>query len=154
MGTFCMTTRTRVILTAAFGVVLGLKMWLGTEGFSPSPGLEGVFGSEAAGRALLVCLILVPLIVGRWWVLTALAGWVIASVVLQSTGHVAEGGGEDHWGLIGVIVGLALWGSVFLILVGTRMAFDRWRRRRAARKTLGRRPVVSKSSDPQLDQPG
>jgi hypothetical protein len=129
-------------------------MWLGTEGFSPSPGLEGVFGSEVAGRVLFVFLILVPLIVGRWWVLAALAGWVIASVALQLTGHVPQGGGEDNWGLFGVIVGLVLWGFVFLILVGIRIAFDRWRRRRATRKTLGCRPVVSNSSDPQLDQPG
>lgn len=143
-----MSAKARIILTAAFGVVLGLHMWLGTEGFSPSPGLEEVFSSRATEMAFFCSLILVPLIVGRWWVLAALAGWVIASVALRLTGHVPQGGSDgDEWGLLWTIVGLAFWGFIFLILVGIRKAFDHWRQHRVTRKLVDTRLAVSNSSD-------
>ena len=101
---------------------MGVVTWLsGAEWYLP-PG---------SGFGYLAMLILVPLIVGRWWVLVALAGWLIASVALQLTGHMSHGfdGHEEALSDLSIIVGLVIFGLFMVILVGIRKAFDLWRHR-------------------------
>jgi len=82
--------------------------------------------------------ILVPLIVGRWWVLAALAGPLIALVALQLTGHLIHGFDNTEVSALPLgIVGLVVNGFFLLTLVGIRKAFDLWRRRRAAGANRG-----------------
>ena len=100
---------------------MGMTTWLGNE--SSSPG---------SGYVLWAVIILVPLIVGRWWVVAALAGQVIALVALQLTGHMFRGL-DGHEGSLDAlsIVGLVFSALFMLILVGIRKAFDLWRNRGA-----------------------
>ncbi len=79
---------------------------------------------------IFASVVLLPLIVGRWWVVAALAGPFIALVALDLTGHVYEGGSDpiDSSLLLGV-VGLVFLGLIMLILVGIRKAFDFLRKR-------------------------
>ena len=87
--------------------------------------------SDDWGFAFYASVFLLPLIVGRWWVVAALAGPFIASVALDLTGHMYEGGSDGAesylfpWG----IIGLFFWELVMLILVGIRKAFDFLRNR-------------------------
>jgi len=112
-----MSTKARIVLTVALGIVMGVSTWL-------SGGIGDVFFASA---------VLLPLIVGRWWVLAALAGPFIALVTLELSGHVYEGGSDGAesylfpWG----IIGLFFWELVMLILVGIRKAFDFLRNRLA-----------------------
>jgi len=79
-----------------------------------------------------VAAILVPLIVGRWWVVAALAGQLIALVALQLTGQSIQGLDNTEvpaLSLLGII-GLVASGIYLLILVGIRKAFDHLRNRR------------------------
>jgi hypothetical protein len=111
-----MSTKARIVLTVAFGIVMGVSTWLG-----------GVWTGDVFFAAVLL-----PLIVGRWWVVAALAGPFIALVALELSGHVYEGGSDGPesylfpWG----IIGLFFWELVMLILVGVRKAFDFLRKRR------------------------
>lgn len=100
---------------------MGLSIWLGGDGAH--------WGSEV----FFVLAILLPLIVGRWWVVAALAGPFIALVALHSTGNSHEVGSDpiDSSLLMG-IVALFFWELVMLILVGIRKVFDFLRNRRAA----------------------
>jgi len=127
-----MSTKARVILTLVLGVVMGVTTWLGAEGSSP-PG---------SGYVLWALVTLVPLIVGRWWVLAALAGQLVALVVLQLTGQLIHGLDSEVSALPWGIVGLVISGLYFSILVGIRKAFDRWRHHRATRKPLDTSPVA------------
>lgn len=116
-----MTTKARVILTLVLGIVIGVTTWLGAEESSP-PG---------SGYVLWALIVLIPLIVGRWWVLAALAGQVIALMALQLTGHMFRGL-EGHVETLNYplsILGLVIFGLFMLTLVGIRTAFDRWRNR-------------------------
>lgn len=114
-----MSTKTRVVLTVAAGIVMGVLLLLSADNW---------------GYAYYASVILLPLIVGRWWVVAALAGPFIASVALDLTGHVSErGSGSDgpEFGFIVVIFFLVFSGFLMLILVGIRKTFDflrkRWR---------------------------
>lgn len=115
-----MNTKVRVILTMILGIAMGVTTWMSAE-WSSLPG---------SGYVLWTLIILVPLIVGRWWVLAALAGRFIALVALQQTGHMFHDsdGYEAALGYLS-IVGLVILGLFMLILVGIRMAFDLWRDR-------------------------
>lgn len=83
------------------------------------------------GYVLYTSIALLPLIVGRWWVVAALAGPFIALVALELTGYVYEGGSDGPesplfpWG----IIALFFWELLMLILVGIRKAFDFLRNR-------------------------
>ncbi|HSS03780.1 MAG TPA: hypothetical protein VLK89_01160 [Solirubrobacterales bacterium] len=114
-----MTTKARIVLTAALGIVMGVSTWLGAD------------GAHWASEVFFASAVLLSLIVGRWWVVAALAGPFIALVALDSTGHVYEGGSDpiDSSLLMG-IVGLFFWEVVMLILVGIRKVFDFLRNRR------------------------
>jgi hypothetical protein len=117
-----MSIKARVILTVILGIVMGVSTWLSAEWSSPAE----------AGFACWVLIILIPLIVGRWWVLAALSGRLIALIALQLTGHMFESsdGFEPALSLLS-IAGLVIFGFFMLILVGIRMAFDLWRDRGA-----------------------
>jgi hypothetical protein len=132
-----MNTKARVILTLVLGIAMGVTTWLGAEGSSP-PG---------SGYVLSALTILVPLIVGRWWVLAALAGQLVALVALQLTGQLIHGLDSEVSALPWGIAGLVVSGLFFSILVGIRKAFDRWRHHRATRKPLDTGQVASNSSD-------
>lgn len=116
-----MNTKARVILTVVLGIVMGVTTWLSDEWSSP-PG---------SGYVFWALMILVPLIVGRWWVLAALAGQFIALMALRLTGHMVHGfdGHEEALSYLSIFAGLVIFGLFMLILVGIRMAFDLWRRR-------------------------
>ncbi|HVO52881.1 MAG TPA: hypothetical protein VMT37_00555 [Solirubrobacterales bacterium] len=112
---------------------MGLSCWLGTEGYSPSPGAEEVAHSPVIGSLYLIALVAVPLIVGRWWVVASLAGWLVALVILQVTGHWYQG--SDGWSRPLnplAFFGMTFFGLLMLALVGIRKAFDFWRGRRSA----------------------
>lgn len=106
---------------------MGLLTWL--EGLSPSPGLD----STPIEVASMTILILVPLVVGRWWVLAALAGPVVALATLQVTGHEVQQLEGWYPPLTNpfTIFGLLILALVMLAPVGVRKAFDFWRGRRA-----------------------
>jgi len=80
------------------------------------------------GIALYASVVLLPLVVGRWWVVAALAGPLIAGVALELTGHMPEsegnGGLEYDFGFIFFVLFLILMGNLMLILVGVRKLFD------------------------------
>jgi Zn-dependent protease len=110
-----MSTKARVVLTVAAGIVMGVSLWLGA----------------GWGYAFYASVVLLPLIVGRWWVVAALAGPFIASVALDLTGHMSESGSDDpEFGFIFVVFFLVFLGFLMLILVGIRKAFDFLRKRR------------------------
>lgn len=102
---------------------MGMDTWLSAEWSLPT----------GSGYAFFAFVVLVPLIVGRWWVLVALAGQFIGLVTLQLTGHMFQGldGHESELSYPIVVVGLVIQGLFMLVLVGIRMAFDLWRNRGA-----------------------
>jgi peptidoglycan/LPS O-acetylase OafA/YrhL len=118
-----MSTKARVNLTAAAGIVTGVLLCLSEDAF---------------GLAYYALVILVPLIVGRWWVVAALAGPLVAGVALEVTGQMPEddsnGGLEYDFGFIFFVLYLVLSGNLMLILVGVRKGFDFLRKRRLAAK--------------------
>ena len=85
------------------------------------------------GIALYASVLLLPLIVGRWWVVAALAGPLIAGVALELTGHMPEsegnGGLEYDFGFVFFVIFLSLAANLMLILVGVRKGFDFLRKR-------------------------
>lgn len=90
-------------------------------------GLSTWFHGDWTGFVLYASIILLPLIVGRWWVVAALAGPFIAFVALESTGYVYEGGSDGPetsslfpWG----IIALFFWELLMLALVAIRKTFD------------------------------
>jgi apolipoprotein N-acyltransferase len=117
-----MSTKARVNLTAAAGIVTGVLLCLSDDAF---------------GLAYFALVILLPLIVGRWWVVAALAGPLVAGVALELTGHMPEddgnGGLEYDFGFIFFVLYLVLSGNLMLILVGVRKGFDFLRKRRLAK---------------------
>jgi hypothetical protein len=78
--------------------------------------------------ALYLSVLLLPLIVGRWWVVAALAGPLVAGVALELTGYMPEdesnGGLEYEFGFVFFVLFLILSGNLMLILVGVRKLFD------------------------------
>ena len=117
-----MNTKARVTLTMVLGIVMGVETWLSAEWSLPT----------GSGYVFLALIVLIPLIVGRWWVLAALAGQFIAIVALQLTGHMFPGldGQETELSYLIIVVGLVIYGLFLLVLVGIRMAFDFLRKRR------------------------
>jgi hypothetical protein len=119
-----MSTRVRIVLTAGLGLLMGVSTWM--TGWSST--------AETMDSLAFFAAILVPLIVGRWWVVAALAGQLIALVALQLTGHSVQGLDNTEAEPLSPlgIIGLVVTGLYLLTLVGVRKAFDHWRRRRAA----------------------
>jgi hypothetical protein len=122
------STKVRIGLTVALGVLMSLESW------NPWPyqssGVQGFSRSIPDGVALAV-FILVPLVVGRWWVVAALSGPFFALATLQVTGHEVLQFESLAQPLNPVTIAwLLLLGLVLLVLVGIRRAFDLWRGRR------------------------
>jgi hypothetical protein len=113
-----MSTRTGVILTVVAGVATGALLGLG----------------DVWGIAFYASVLLLPLVVGRWWVVAALIGPLIAGVALELTGHMPEsdsnGGLEYDFGFVFFVLFLSLAANLMLILVGVRKLFDFLQRRR------------------------
>jgi MFS family permease len=122
-----MSTRTGVASTVVAGVVTGVLL-----------GLSDVWGSDLWGIAYYASVFLLPFIVGRWWVVGALAGPLVAGVALELTGHMPEddgnGGLEYEFGFTFFVLFLILSGNLMLIFVGVRKGFDFLRKRRLAAK--------------------
>lgn len=80
------------------------------------------------GIALWASVLLLPLIVGRWWVVAALAGPLISGVALQLTGHMPDsdgnGGLEYDFGFSFFVLFLIFAGFLMLIFVGIRKGWD------------------------------
>ncbi len=112
-----MSTKAGVVLTVVAGVAMGVLLGLG----------------DVWGIVLYASVLLLPLVVGRWWVVAALVGPLIAGVALELTGHMPEsdsnGGLEYDFGFIFFVLFLSLAGNLMLILVGVRKVFDFLRRR-------------------------
>lgn len=85
------------------------------------------------GIAYYASVFLLPFIVGRWWVVAALVGPLVAGVALELTGHMPEsegnGGLEYDFGFAFFVLFLILSANLMLILVGVRKGFDFLRRR-------------------------
>lgn len=101
-----------MVLTVIAGVVMGALLGLG----------------DVWGIAFYLSAVLLPLVVGRWWIVAALAGPFIAGVALELTGHMPEsesnGGLEYDFGFVFFVIFLSLAANVMLILVGVRKLFD------------------------------
>jgi hypothetical protein len=114
-----MSARAGVVLTVVAGVVMGVSL-----------GLD----DDVWATALYASVFLLPFIVGRWWVVAALVGPLMAGVALELTGHMPEsdsgGGLEYDFGFVFFVIFLSLVANVMLILVGVRKLFDFFRRRR------------------------
>jgi len=112
-----MSTRAGVVLTVFAGVAMGALLGLG----------------DVWGYALWASVLLLPFVVGRWWVVAALAGPLLAGVALELTGHMPDsegnGGLEYDFGFSFFVLFLILAGNLMLILVGVRKVFDFLRRR-------------------------
>jgi len=84
-----MTTQTRIALTVALGIVLCVWFWgLLVE---PNPGDFGVLESEKLAVLLVAIISLIPLLVGRFWIIAALAGPVVLLALFQAVGYDASG---------------------------------------------------------------
>lgn len=123
-----MSTKIRIGLTVALGAFMGLESW------NPWPyqssGIEEFSRSIPDGVSLAI-FVLVPLVVGRWWVVAALTGPLVALVTLQVTGHEVLQFESSSPPLNPVsFIWMLFLGLVLLILVGVRRAFDLWHRRR------------------------
>ena len=80
-----MTTATRVKITVAAGLVLGLETWILERSAWPTAGLHDVL-APPLGILALAALFVVPLVVGRLWVVGALLGPLLALAVMQVAG--------------------------------------------------------------------
>jgi hypothetical protein len=136
-----MTTKTRVALTFALGIVLGLSSWLGNAELSPSHGAYEVFGSIPVKLAVGACFILVPLLVARFWVVGALAGPAIALAILGAAGKtVYEDGMASPLNYV-TIFGMFYLGFFMVALVGIRKGVDYLCLRRSEAGRRGRPPA-------------
>jgi hypothetical protein len=117
-----MSTKTGAVLTVAAGVVMAVLL-----------GLSG----DLWAIAFYASVFLLPFIVGRWWVVAALAGPLVAGVALELTGHMPDsegnGGLEYDFGFIFFVLFLILSANLMLVFVGVRKGFDYLRRWLAAR---------------------
>ncbi len=121
--------------------MLGLFSWLGNPELSPSHGVHGIFGSTPARIAVAACFVLVPLLVGRFWMVGALAGPAVALAILGAAGEtVYEDGTASPLNYV-AIFGFIYLGILMVVLVGIRSGVDFLLRRRAeARRS--RRPLT------------
>lgn len=112
-----MSTKTGVVLTVVAAVAMGASLGLGDVWAIP----------------LYFTVFLLPFIVGRWWVVAALVGPLIAGVALELTGHMPDsegnGGLEYDFGFVFFVIFLSLAANLMLILVGVRKGFDFLRKR-------------------------
>jgi hypothetical protein len=140
-----MSNRRRFALTVAAGVVLGFATWVAEQPGWPSPGANDVLAVPLVIVAG-VSLLLVPLIVGRWWVVGLLAGPGLALLLMQLTGVAVQlDDGTGPAMNYRTIFFLIVVGLVTLILVGLRFLFDDVRHsridaRREWREVLSRDP--------------
>jgi hypothetical protein len=126
-----MTTKTRIAMTFALGIVLGLSAWIGNAELSPSPETYEVFRSIPAKIAVGVCFILVPLLVARFWVVSALAAPLIVLAILGAAGKtVYEDGMASPLNYVTVFEMFYL-GFFMVVLVGIRKGIDYLRLRRS-----------------------
>ncbi len=126
-----MSNGRRFALTVAAGVALGLDTWVVEQSGWPTPGLNDVLAVPLAIVAL-TSLVLVPLAVGRWWVVGALAGPGLSLLIMQLTGVTVRL--DDGTGLAlnyRTIFFLIVVGGAMLLLVGLRSLFDDLRHSRA-----------------------
>jgi hypothetical protein len=72
-------------LTAVAGVFLGLEVWVAEGAGWPTAGLHHLF-SIVVGIGAAAALLVVPLIVARWWVILAMVGPAISLTVMQIVG--------------------------------------------------------------------
>jgi hypothetical protein len=136
-----MTTKTRVAMTFALGIVLGFYSWIGNAELSPSHETYEVFGSLPAKIAVGACFILVPLLVVRFWVVSALAGPLIVLTILGVAGKtVYEDGMASPLNEVTVFEMFYL-GFFMVVLVGIRKGIDYLRLRRSEGGGRGRPPV-------------
>jgi hypothetical protein len=127
-----MSSRDRIGLTVAAGVILGLDTlaseWLGW----PTVGLHHAVALPLTILAVTT-FFLVPLIVGRPWVLSAMAGPLLALVIMQAAGVAVTlddtTGPALNYRTIFQLIAL---GVVMLTVVGLRGALDAARERRAS----------------------
>jgi hypothetical protein len=118
------STKRRLALTVAAGVVLGLDTWVAEQSQWPTSGVNDALAAPLLIVAL-VALLVVPLAVGRWWVVGALLGPGLALLVMQLTGDpvsLDDGTGPAfNYRTIFLLVAV---GAVMLILFGLRYLFD------------------------------
>ena len=119
-----METKTRVILTIALGIALGVWFWL--DRHEPSP--WALVHSTPLQAFFLAIIFFVPLVVGRWWVVSALAAPLAFLAFWQATGHHVYADGVApplNAESIASLIWLALW---LLLLVAVRVAWGKLRR--------------------------
>jgi hypothetical protein len=74
-----------VWLTVAARVFLGLEVWVSERNGWLTAGLHDLF-AFLVGLGAAAALLLVPLVVGRWWMFLALVGPAISLTVMQIAG--------------------------------------------------------------------
>lgn len=126
---------TRAILTAAFGLFLGILFWLDRQ--EPSP--YALVHSTPFQVFFLAMIVIVPPLVGRWWVVLALAGPLAFLAYWQVTGHHVNADGQAPPLNVESIAGFVWLILLFWLLVGARKVWDGLRRWRTAR-SKGRIP--------------
>jgi hypothetical protein len=126
-----MSTKRRLALTVTAGIVLGLDTWMVEQSGWPTPAVNDVLAVPLLIGAL-VALLLVPLAVGRWWVVGALVGPGLSLLIMQLTGvAVSLDDGTGPALNYRTIFFLIVVGLVMLLLVGLRSLLDDVRRSRA-----------------------
>jgi hypothetical protein len=80
-----MGTRGRIWLTVAAAVFLGLEVWVSERAGWPTAGLRDVF-SVVVRLGAAAALLVVPLIVARWWMVLAMVGPAISLTIMQILG--------------------------------------------------------------------
>jgi hypothetical protein len=127
-----MSARDRIGLTFAAGVILGLDTLAAEWSGWPTAGLHHAVAPPLTILAIAT-FFLVPLVVGRPWVLGAMVGPFLALVIMQSAGVAVTL--DDTTGPAlnyRTIFQLIAVGVVMLAVVGLRGAFDAMRERRAS----------------------
>jgi len=123
-----MGAKARIALTVGLGIFMGFEAW---NPWPPSSGFEEFIRWSIPGGIAVGIFVIVPLAVGRWWVVAALAGPLIAQVVMQMTGREVlqfeSVGPPLNWITFAWMMFLAL---LMLGLVAIRKGVDRWRERR------------------------
>ena len=114
-------------MTVVAGVLMGVLL-----------GLSDLLGSDLWGLAFYASVLLLPFVVGRWWVVGALAGPLVVGVALQLTGHMPDsdgnGGLEYDFGFAFFVLFLILAGNLMMVFLGVRKGYDFLRKRRLAAK--------------------
>jgi hypothetical protein len=80
-------TRSRIYLSVAYAVVLGLWTFADQKSVDLSPGRH----DELVELGFLTLTVLTGIAVGRWWVLISLLGGLLPLIYLQETGYLGHG---------------------------------------------------------------